>query len=337
MIVRSQTGNGFILPFVALALSILALSIFAVIDVVERANGDLARLKTQTLLERDATSAEARFAHLLLTESINHRGLRIGGSTLGNDGLLGSGDHAILRDATGQSIRNIPFDGRTFRRQDLLIRVQDEAGLLNVNARDINAMATLLSDVGASRSLALRLASHIDQATRERTAYSPSAAGNALVNVDDLRPGQARGFLERVSALPFDQRLNLNTAPPSVLRAVLGIDMRAIDRLIAARQTQAIMSLRDVASVSGVAIAGSIAPVGGLPARTVRFSASRNTAGATLTYQSQLIFGIDGDPRPITIRVAPRTRRLWMDERRGGDGGYDPLPDSATLLAARNG
>lgn len=342
---RESTGeDGFVLPFVLAAIVLLALSLTLAIGGADDLGRGIERTRGDVALEVEAFSAEARLAHLLLTEPIDHRGLRVGGARLNARGELSAG--------RGGGFVALPFDGRVYASGPLLLTVQDEAGLVNVNAADEAMTARALDGMKVSprvaRRLAATLADHVDAddltramgaETRDGARNAPVATAAAVTQAigwrDAITPATRRRFLQLAAALPPEQRFNLNTAPAAALAAATGLEPRVIDRVIAAREQDAVQSVADIAVLTGARLAGGIVTLGGLPARQIRFTAWLGNAARPLSYQSRIVLGDDRDAVPIRIDPAPLLpiipeRSADRDERR-------PLPRSPLVLATRDG
>jgi hypothetical protein len=164
----------------------------------------------------------------------------------------------------------------------------------------------------------------------------PEAAYRALGWDSGLSARAQRAFLARAAALAPDSRLNLNTASPEILRAVLGIDARAAQRIVGQREHRALMSAADIATVGGVPVAPGATPIGGLPGRTfrIRIEAAPPNTRAVRPVEVRLGYATEGD-WPLRVRTVHRTVSAAFARGGEGDGGWEDLPQSPALLAAR--
>ena len=363
MNVRRASEAGFAVPVVAVAIALISLPLMLAANLIDDAGRRLQRARNQADFEIAATSSASRLAFLMLTEPIGQRSIRVGGDRLDASGALLQGGSG-WRSATGLPVREVVFDGRGYRvttaraRYPMLLSVQDEAGLLNVNAPDDAAIGRMLAGIGVDAGKARRLGGSLADFTDEddarrlngaeardyRHAALPpppnapvdqaEAAWQAMGWGTDLSVRQQRGFLARATALPPDSRLNLNTAAPDVLRAVLGIDNRAAQRIVLYREHRAMMSLLDVAAAGGVPVPPGATPVGGLPARVFRIRIEAMSARGLRPVEARFSYAIEGD-RPLLMRTLHRSASGPSVGGGEGDGGREDLPQSPALLAAR--
>ncbi|PTQ11424.1 hypothetical protein CLG96_08210 [Sphingomonas oleivorans] len=355
--------QGFVLPSLALATALLSLSIIVAADSGDGRNGALRDLRERLALEIAATTAEARLAHLLLTEPLDQRGLRVGGDRLGPSGVLTPMERG-MRAAAGRIVHPLLFDGRAYHIDAgpmLQVEVQDEAGLVNLNSGDEGAVSRLLTRFGVAETKARHMAAALADYTDgddlrrlngvERMGYrraglpipqdAPLEERSGVEAVagwrDALSSIQGSRLQNRVAALPPMQRFNLNSAPSDALQATLGLDARDAGLILAAREKVAMQSLADVARLTGLSLAGGIAPIGGLPARQIRFRARIDRGGKTdpYHYEARLTFAEEGRDRPLIVEVAPLRRGPAEYAERSQHGVGSPFPISPALLAAR--
>jgi DNA uptake protein ComE-like DNA-binding protein len=360
--------QGFVLPLLLVVIALLSLSILSAAEVLDGSRLRLERLGQQLRTEMTGASAEARVAYLLLTEPASQRGLRVGGDRLDASGMLAAPMLSGLRSVGGHEVTEFIFDGRPYRltsgkgRYIVELKVQDEAGLFNLNSGDEPAMERLLSEIGVpsreAASLAATLSDFVDgddvrrmqgaEAGNYRRAgrpeprnaplRSPRAALAAFGWNEGISTSQARRFFDLAAASPVRQRLNLNTAPPAVLGAVLGIDGRAATHIVAERENRALVSLADVTAVTGVPVAGGITEVTGIPSRHVqlRVRVRDRRAGAAYEYQTRLLVGPRDTDRPLVFRPVTMLRRIPAADPQGQEWTQFPaLPNRGSRLKPR--
>lgn len=348
----SRRGSrGYVLPLVAVAVALLSLALWAALRVHADQNRRLRLLREQLALETAAFTAEARIAHLALTEPIGRRAVVVGGARL---------EGGRMQAAVG-SPRELVLDGRPYAaptpRGTLVVRAQDEAGLLNLNSADDAALAGALIAVGVAEPQARRLggaladftdpddlrrlngaeAAEYRRARRpgpaNRPLLEPAAAAAALGWTEALTPAQQGALFAMAAAAPPERALNLNTAPPAVLKAWLGLDDRAAALVVERREQQTLQSVADIAKLTGFTPRPDAA-VGGLPSRRLRLTFRFQDGPSGRVYQSRLVVAPDGADRPFYWRrTAGPTGRPAATEGRDGDGGVERLPHSPALLA----
>ncbi len=232
LIARERAEAGFAIPIVLVAMTALGLALMTAADTSEALDKSLRQARDDMELEIAATGLEARFAQLLLTEPIDQRGLRVGGSRLDGSGVLAPPRDGSMRKRDGwarkrdgTTIRSVVFDGRDYGADGMSIAVQDEAGLINVNGGDEAAVARVLQGLAvpalAARHLAATLADYIDEDQLRRPAGAEARDYSAGVGRagDAGRPGYAErmprnSIVARAqsSAAAFDWRRLLNPA-----------------------------------------------------------------------------------------------------------------------------
>jgi hypothetical protein len=186
----------------------------------------------------------------------------------------------------------VALDGRAYRVGDALVRLQDEAGLYDLNDSQQHGLDKLLQAYGVDdktrATLLVNLLSYVDLlGTTPSTA--PSAADYTLAGLPParnaplltpwelLRVADWRGTdglwptkapISEFTASGRIGALNANTAPPEVLSGVSGMSEQAIHRLIAYRTTHPIGSALDVEQATGLSVAPD--ELGYLPSNSIR-------------------------------------------------------------------
>ncbi len=322
---RAEEGFATALAIGIIALLAIAILGFAAIVASQRA--EIRAARDALALERAAARLTSRLAYAFATAPSGPRGLVIGADRIAAADL-------ILRGAPGRpargAYREVAFDSRLYRTRDgYLVRIQDAAGLLDLNGAPEAAIARLLGEAGiddAERRAAV-LADYIDpDAARraggaERGDYAraglPPPRDAPLRSVDGARA--ALGWNENPSnssfyswafAAQFTLPLNLNTAPAPVLRAALGIDSRAAAYLVDARADRTFLSLEDAIARTGVrADAGELA-IGARPARMARLTMRRTADAARGSWgvETWVMLAPDNADRPVVLQPPRRIR-----------------------------
>lgn len=354
---------GFVLPMAAVSIALLALGLALLSLGSDTLNREIRDLGEQVALETAAMTVEARVAHLMLTEPVDQRGLRVGGPRLLASGELGAPMEGPERSRAGVIVRPLVLDGRPYRDvvpsgRAVRILLQDEAGLVNLNAGDDPAVARLLQRIGVpyrrAEFMAGALGDDVDAdslrrlngeegaSARNRPLEAPGAALR-IPRWQGVLPLAAERRFINLSAAPADpaRPFNLNTAPVDALVAVLGVEPRVAALIVRQRERRAFASATDVAEVAGVTIAGGATPVGGLPAREIRlflsfFSESSTSRLPFFAYRSVIQVTADDADRPVLVRPASLLRGQTGDLRgREGDGDRGEFPLSPALLDRR--
>lgn len=352
-----RSDRGYALFLAAVVVAILSFVLLAVARVQGGLAPSLRLLAAQTDEEIAAETLTARLAFLLLTEPVGPGSIVIGGP---RDPGVASGEQSA--GARGRSTRapQLRLDGRRYIAgfvggARVEVSVQDEAGLLNLNAPDEAAMAALLEQTGVrsprSEAMAASLADFTDgdDLTRangaEGVAYArlglppppnaPLSSRWQALNVmgwrDGLNGAQRDALWRLVTAGEQQQGINLNTAPLAVIAAVTG-DARTAQALVERREAGELRDLQEVEGLTG---------------------ARDRAAGAAFALRPGTNFRIviafgEGADRGVERRLVlagPEAERpaYWRDERRGVIGAEnrqdreqqpEPLPYSASMPAS---
>lgn len=167
----SDVRDGFTLPMALLVIGLVAVGIIMTMPSGLQLGRDVKQANAQMELQRAAISAESKIKFMLLTEPVGSHGLDLGGPKLAIDGSLVSGEPESRRGT-------LIFDGRPYALDlgggaEVLVRVQDEAGLVNLNVASLITLANLLSVCGVEKTQAKSLATRMVDYRRARRAGQP--------------------------------------------------------------------------------------------------------------------------------------------------------------------
>lgn len=237
---KSSVQHGFALPLAALAVALLSLGLVMSVPSSDQLARELRQARARLTLERAAITAETRIAFLLLTEPTGLRGITVGGVRLAGDGSL-------ISATPGQRPEEIVFDGRpySFRLDastEVIVRVQEKSGLINILEGDGTSLANLLKICGESSGEADRLAAKFLATRLERSGAWEGEVVNRTSNYSFLQTWSAnvggnrrRGLNAAISVLPAGTGVHLPTAPPSVILALFGGNEQRTSQYIALR------------------------------------------------------------------------------------------------------
>lgn len=300
--------RGYALLLAIFVVAALALAVLASARALSDVNTSAARLQESRDELVAAESLMSRIAFAFLTEEPQARSVSIGGNERWN----------------GNSMR---LDGVWYAvagSRGAYLSVQDESGLFNLNSSDEQGLAALLAtagaDNGANLSAALMDYTDGDDLTRDRGAEAAEYGRAGLAPPAD-RPLSSRwqamevlGWRDRriergpiwdwLAVGPADTGLNINTAPPSVLEAVLG------DR----RRAQTIMTQRDASPLT------DIAQVQALTGGTARANGVIFVVAPARAFRVQAVFGsrarLHGIERRLVLGGAEAAQPFeWVEER----------------------
>jgi hypothetical protein len=211
---REELQEGFALPLAVLAVGLLALGLVLALPSNLQVRDEVGRAQALLGIKRIAITAESRISFLLLTEPVGNRGLEIDGPRLATDGGLISG----LAER-----RPLLFDGRRYVMdlgggQQAYVRLQDEAGLIDLNRADTALVARLLMICGLPGTQANRLAG--DLLRRRGTSAGNLDSGKIDAWIDAL-PADRRPAVEAaISVTSIGGGHNARTSPEAVRRAM---------------------------------------------------------------------------------------------------------------------
>lgn len=232
---------GFALPLAIVAVGLLALGLVMAVPTSDLLAREVRHARARLALERTATIAETRIGYLLLTEPVGLRGLSVGGVKLAVDGSLIAG--------RGERERGeIVLDGRPYRlsldaQTQLIVRVQEKAGLLNLVDARPEAVRRVMQACGWPRDEAAAAAQTVsaaqswfaaaDESAFDEVSQRLSTAFRASLNGD-----QQRRLDTATSVLPAGTGLHLPTAPRPVVLALFGNNHGVAEAYLASREGQ---------------------------------------------------------------------------------------------------
>ena len=252
---------GFVLAATVWALAGLAL-IGAYVDQVVSSGVAAARERRAALrVELDRRSTEATVLYLLSTSRLDHRGLVFGDGSGGDAG----------EDRPGLRVDGTVYAGLGATR----LSVQDEAGLVSVNAPRSWAFRALLARHGvrpaARDRVVARIEDYIDADDEpgldgaERAEYRASGRAGPLnwIFATPLEAGRVLGLREAVGARAWRSLqpvltvrpasgYNFNTMHRELLALVLDVGPGAVERLVAERGRAPVVDLDRIALLTGV-------------------------------------------------------------------------------------
>ncbi len=344
---KGSDENGFILVAVLWFAALLALAAVVIEAWVSSALDRGAALDEQVATQAAFITAAQRVAFLLVAGSASPRGIELRpprAAATPDEGAPAS-ETAPLPPGPF-----VALDNRPYRVGLAVVRVQDGAGLYDINHPDRAVLERLLKSFGVTDG-------HRDTLARSLIAYERRATGGAADGDADYRqaglplPRHAKLLtpweLLRVLGWRGEDRLwrlgsslpamltlgpigglNVNTASPEMLTVVAGLDEREAARLVAARTARPVRSLRDV---GGAAASGGDEdrPLGVMPSSVIRLQLMQ-----------------PGEPllRTLELRLTPTARapvhvdyvvELPSEPPRSDIGDAPPLPElPATPQAA---
>lgn len=342
----TASSQGFVLPVVAIAIAVFALSVLTLVSTIDGAATRVARLQDDAAFERRAITAQSRIAFLMATEPLRAGALAVGADRAAPiETPLDPRDRALHLD--GRAYATV-VEGRT-----MVVNVQDTAGLLNLNAADHTRLARLIAGVTGDSSAAMRAAASVaDYADPDDVRRQGGAEGNDyarrglprprgapledvrevndVLDWDTLVPAMAsRTLFTLTRAAPVDAGLNVNTAPVPVIAAALGVDEGRARQIVQRREAQPVRNADDLAAIAGGGLQSEGLSFAAAPDRMMRVTVrDANPGRAPRRMTTSLVLAENVETPPIG--VGPRD--ISPDpEQRSSDERPEPLPAGGRL------
>lgn len=273
-----RRSGGFVLPTVLVVTSVVTLIFLVAITALASLQREAGLARARVTFAQQAMTAEARLTYLGATERLAPFGLMI-------DAPLPPGEFQNLSPAEDAAFRagmanasELWLDGRPYRYGEAgIIRMQDQAGMVNLSRLPAGAQGRLLARLNVSaadaRSLEAALADYADRDDlrstngAERSDYPSGVDGPAnrpLRLVDEflnilgareaVNMAAWRELRPSLAADVTSTQLNVNTADLEALQILFGMTETQARAAIRARQVQPFYSLEQVVSDTGVAL-----------------------------------------------------------------------------------
>lgn len=324
--------SGFVLPSAIVLLAIMTLALWSAATVLAGLNRDLRLLAARDALLVGGLTAEARVSYLIATEPLGSRGVRVHGRRISREEEFGiireTPDHGV---AQAQSELTFWFDDRPYRMElagtstpsnaALIVRVQDQAGLFNFNARNIDQIRRYARALGAGEeqaaAMADTLADFIDdddlrrlngaEARDYRSAERPApvnerllSAGQALeaLGWDRLGRPQRAALLDSAAADLESMPMNINTAKPAVLQAWFDLTAAEAEVVVQAREQAPLIGPRTITDLTGKPVLVEDLRIYTFPSNRVRVSVAP-LQDPNIRYETWLTIGSLTADRPF--------------------------------------
>ena len=313
---RHRTEDGFALVGTLWFLALLGLAAVIIESWVSAALDRAISLQDRVASRAALTSATERALFLLENGTASPRGIELIPPAPTSDSAHGS----------GSSVPSNPYfvalDGRPYRLGDVTLRLQDEAGLYDLDRPSRDSMLALLHSYGVLTAVAERMSAAFGGYTQKSTDITARANADAAYaraglplprRAPLLTPWelyrvlgwpQAEALWRGPSSLPDivttgpTAGLNINAAPPKVLGALTGIDQQQAARVAEQRLRSPLTDLHDLPA--GISPRED-QPLVTTPSDIVRLTLTAEGDPLTRTVSVQLT---PGAPAPYRIRFA---------------------------------
>jgi type II secretory pathway component PulK len=307
---RIVAKRGFALPAVLAVTAIVTLVFLVAILALDSLVDQTRRAVALSRFETQALSLEAHAAYVAAVGAPVAAGLNV-------PGLERRADPRLAADASAYQ----PAAAPTLR-----ISLQDEAGLVNLNALPQPALARLMTELGVpvDRRAALvdRFSDFVDVDGLSRVDGAEAAVyrDRGLAPPPDAplhAVDQALGVLgwkdavprerwrivrDDLTADPTSSAMNVNTASSRALKVLFGFNDEQLAAVAARRRADAFAGLEDLGRAAGVRLSGDAERVYGFP--NGRFAVKIAAPGAGLTYRARIVLSPRDRERPVWIEDA---------------------------------
>jgi hypothetical protein len=335
--VRRRNEEGFVLVATIWFVALLALVAVLIAGWISRSLGQASALQDRANARSEILSTVDEIVFMMVGGYYSPRGLE-----LGNGEILAQ---EMMPDTLAYALRSgrpfIALDDRPYRSGDLVVRLQDDNGLFKLNLPDPYLLPGLLREYGVPyQDRAALIDRLLDYTNRSDLFRLNGANADAYLRAGRspprgsllLTPWEAHRVLgwddysnlwsgpQPLSALATVRDitgLNVNTAPAPVLRALPGVDDRAVQRLLQYRATRLLMDSSDVDFAAGMAVPVDPLTFAYFPADSLRLTvtAGHDPLVHTIAIQLRSIgpmpyridFAVDRPPTAADRALSPRT------------------------------
>ncbi len=313
--------RGFALPAVLAVTGVVTLVFLVAITALTSLTAEAASARARVRFLQRALTAEATIAYLAATEPLSPRAFAAG-APRSFDEFRNAQPGEIL--SSGGAVSVVDLDGRPYVLDingSLEVRLQDQAGLINVAALGDIQMQRLAERAGAppafARDVRPRYLDYIDVDSlslpdgAEQSQYRPGGPPNRALRtpgewlsilgvraaVDPQKWRAVRGDIAYDQTL---QSLNVNTATSATLQVLFGISEQQAEAAIRARQGGAVfLSFEDFAAASGAPLLSDAESLYTFPSGRVIYTI-RDSRSAW-TYRARLTLTPSGLEQPLWI------------------------------------
>lgn len=276
---RVESGReGFALPAVLAVTALVTMVFLVAVTSLDSLGREARRARDAAAFQADSATVEARVLFLLATEPIAANRVRVGETRAYDQFEVADPDVRPVR-----ATASLFIDGRTYRLKesaDFDLRVQDQAGLINLNFLGRDAQIRLFERLGldgpAAARAADRLADYIDgddlrrpsgaEADEYRAAGAPAPKNFYLQSPAELfgvlglraetDPDRRRAIAPYLAADPGSNAFNLNAAPAEALGVVYGLSDDQARAATARRKIQPYFGMAELSAETGLPLYG---------------------------------------------------------------------------------
>ncbi|WP_409019931.1 hypothetical protein [Brevundimonas vesicularis] len=260
--------NGFALPAVLAVTGVVTLVFLVAITALASLNAEARSARDRSRFIQRAMSAEARLTYLVATEPMRQNGVLINGPILMDP-------DAMVPEADGNLSELVRLDGRPYLLDvegPMLVRLQDQAGMINLAHLRGQTLTKFLEEVGIDAAqqgrIQARLIDYTDTDSlrqpdgAEIDEYGPAGLANrhlrraseflSVLGVREMvEPRAWRRVRDELAADKVQNSFNVNTAGPSALKVMLDLNPSQIATLQREREISVLTDTSMVDSLVG--------------------------------------------------------------------------------------
>jgi type II secretory pathway pseudopilin PulG len=341
-----QTRLGFALPAVLAVTGVVTLIFLVAITALSSLTAEAASARARVRFIERALTAEATIAYLVATEPFGSRDILVGQPRYFDDGR----GEVVSVEAPGVPVTPVRLDSSAYRldvRGPLLVRLQDQAGMINLASLSEDQHRKLGEAVGLGGSQAATLRPlYLDYVDRDDLRQTNGAeardypAGTGPANRNLRRPLEWLSLLNVRSGvdparwralkgdLAADHTLtswNVNTASAQTLRLLFDLTEGQAEAAIQARQTAPFNTAEDFIAASGAALLADPEVVYTFPSARLFYVISDGRS--PWTYRARITLTPSGLEQPLWIDQSELTeapRRAVADTSDAVEFPYAP-------------
>lgn len=272
LLIVGQSRRGFALPAVLAVTGVVTLIFLVAITAIASLTAEAAAARSRSLFLQRAMTAEATIQFLAATEPMKTFGFQIGVARYVESAI------AAPPSLSEQQAAEVRLDGRVYRMDvagPLAVRLQDEAGLVNLPYLGGEAFRRFVEQVGIPPAMASTLeARYVDYVDpddlrqpsgAERGDYgvnppanrqfvSPKEWASVLGVREAMDARKWRAVLPDLAADTTTPSVNINTATPRALMILFGLTADQARIAVEHRNIADYGSLAELGSVSGAVV-----------------------------------------------------------------------------------
>lgn len=318
-IFKPRSRDGFALPAVLAVTGVVTLIFLVAMTALHSLTTEAASARARVRFLQRAMTAEAQIAFLAATQPMKPFGLSINDTRSAAD----LGDTSFEPRPLGLDVEQLWLDGRPYRLdmdQPLLVRLKDEAGMLNLTSLDMTTHQRFLQALGVEprqvQGLIARYYDYMDTDDQRRADGAERADYGAAqpTNRRLMRPQEylsILGMRESVDAKRWrrlapdltangtNTAFNVNTASRTALALRLGLTEPQIDAVIRQREESPFQIQSQLQAVTGLVLGDQFETVLTFPSGAFYFNL--HDSQSAWTYRGRIILTPVSAEQPIWI------------------------------------